>query len=261
MIRKREGFTLVELLVVVAIIIILAAILFPIFSKAREKAQQTRCINNLKQIGSAIEMYEDDYQGGILPVTIGADAVGAADKGSSWGTYWQDLVDPYLKQLKKGSSGGSTKGQGEVYTCPSAPTDSATGGSSWQMGKTYGYNPYLNKNISNVMVKFPAVTLRITEVGDYTLPNIHDPNIGNQDPGYKGGSWYAPIPNRSKPFAYNLQLQAPGWHNGYNDTLWFDGHVSSVPWERIMYTDNGNGQTTDINSWCRLEPKEGFTPE
>ncbi len=58
--KKRSGFTLIELLVVIAIIAILAAILFPVFSKAREKARQTQCMNNQRQIALAILMYAQE---------------------------------------------------------------------------------------------------------------------------------------------------------------------------------------------------------
>jgi prepilin-type N-terminal cleavage/methylation domain-containing protein/prepilin-type processing-associated H-X9-DG protein len=57
----RQGFTLIELLVVIAIIAIIAAILFPVFAQAREKARQTACLSNLKQIGTAFAMYVQDY--------------------------------------------------------------------------------------------------------------------------------------------------------------------------------------------------------
>lgn len=59
--QRRHGFTLIELLVVIAIIAILAAILFPVFAKAREKARQTQCINNHKQMATAIMMYSQEH--------------------------------------------------------------------------------------------------------------------------------------------------------------------------------------------------------
>ena len=58
---SSEGFTLIELLVVIGIIAILAALLFPVFARARETAQKTTCTSNLRQIGIAFGMYIQDW--------------------------------------------------------------------------------------------------------------------------------------------------------------------------------------------------------
>ena len=58
---RRRGFTLIELLVVIAIIAILAAILFPVFAQARDSARQSACLSNMKQLGTALMLYGQDY--------------------------------------------------------------------------------------------------------------------------------------------------------------------------------------------------------
>ena len=76
---NRKAFTLIELLVVIAIIAILAAILFPVFAQAREKARQTSCLSNMKQLFNALIMYRQDFDGSMPgPANSGA-CTGAAN--------------------------------------------------------------------------------------------------------------------------------------------------------------------------------------
>jgi prepilin-type N-terminal cleavage/methylation domain-containing protein/prepilin-type processing-associated H-X9-DG protein len=97
---NKRGFTLIELLVVIAIIAILAAILFPVFAKAREKARQSSCLSNVKQLGLAALQYAQDYDEILPRVNI---KVGDIYYG------WQSLIYPYVKNA-------------QVFICPSRPT-------------------------------------------------------------------------------------------------------------------------------------------
>jgi len=88
---RRSGFTLIELLVAIAIIAILAAILFPVFARAREKARQVTCASNLRQLAAAMLMYAQDYDE-RLPRYIGG---GEANRCQGW--YWFEVIEPYVK--------------------------------------------------------------------------------------------------------------------------------------------------------------------
>jgi prepilin-type N-terminal cleavage/methylation domain-containing protein/prepilin-type processing-associated H-X9-DG protein len=78
--RRSNGFTLIELLVVIAIIAILAAILFPVFAKAREKARQTACLSNQRQIATACLMYAQDNSEVLPPAATWQSAIGLSGK-------------------------------------------------------------------------------------------------------------------------------------------------------------------------------------
>ena len=115
--RIRQGFTLIEILVVVAIIAMLAAILFPVFSRARENARKTSCLSNLKQITTAWTMYAQDYDEKVCPsyyYTDGFDHEHAWDFDLIWGGY----VDGNPQSYTVGLLGPYTK-NGQINNCPS----------------------------------------------------------------------------------------------------------------------------------------------
>jgi len=89
---RRRAFTLIELLVVIAIIAILAAILFPVFAQARESARRTMCLSNTKQIGSAMQMYVQDYDE-TTPSVIHYS--GHNDDPDFW-----VIIQPYVKNVQ-----------------------------------------------------------------------------------------------------------------------------------------------------------------
>ncbi|MHB1457679.1 MAG: prepilin-type N-terminal cleavage/methylation domain-containing protein [Armatimonadota bacterium] len=131
--RRNKGFTLIELLVVIAIIAILAAILFPVFAKAREAARATSCLSNMKQLGTAFQMYMNESDQ-LLPIphyeaSIGKDWATEAYTGHGpaawWGGdvefvknhTWRAQLEPYVKS-------------GAIFRCPS------DAGSVWGTSKT-----------------------------------------------------------------------------------------------------------------------------
>jgi prepilin-type N-terminal cleavage/methylation domain-containing protein/prepilin-type processing-associated H-X9-DG protein len=100
---KRKGFTLIELLVVIAIIAILAAILFPVFAQAREKARQSTCLSNLKQLGLGTGMYTQDYDETYVCAELYANGTGALVRPPGgtkcWAGTWANLLYPYVKNV------------------------------------------------------------------------------------------------------------------------------------------------------------------
>ena len=159
----RRGFTLIELLVVIAIIAILAAILFPVFAQAREKARQTSCMSNLKQIGTAAYMYTSDYDESYphCDYTLPAGSPGPLNPTANTGFglrvnhyKWEAWVVPYIKNV-------------QVFFCPSRIRDEQ----AWQV----------NGEIKNGYALHLAVTGASN--GDINRPSFLGGNIaGLQTP-------------------------------------------------------------------------------
>lgn len=109
----HPGFTLVELLVVIAVIAVLAAMLMPVFAQARENSRKANCLSNLRQIGTALKLYATDYDGVNTRMNYA-------------GYHWMVAIQPYLRNY-------------HVLRCPTAP-DIRDGYSGLYLG--YGINCY-----------------------------------------------------------------------------------------------------------------------
>jgi len=227
--RRAQGFTLIELLVVIAIIAILAAILFPVFAQAREKARQTPCLSNQKQIGTALMMYAQDNDE-YLPVRYGA-----IDPVDGHQISWKDMLVPYIKNMG-------------VYKCPSNPTaqkmdfagaetaDKAIfpgGYSMWlpdawlsgQIGHGAGYPQAL------AGVEQPASSLIILETS-WRFPDT-GPYLGYSEPAPSNDPAITPGPS--------------SWNSGHSkkkgNIIYMDGHAK---YRGLKETFN---ETGGLNEW------------
>ncbi len=106
---RHKGFTLIELLVVIAIIAILAAILFPVFARARERARQTSCLSNMRQLTLAQVTYIQDYDEVLPMVMYLTDGLVQYPNNTTnaWGL-WPAIIYPYVMNI-------------DVFNCPSSP--------------------------------------------------------------------------------------------------------------------------------------------
>lgn len=205
----RRGFTLIELLVVIAIIAILAAILFPVFARAREKARQTSCLNNAKQMATAVQMYVQDYDETVIPYY--------QDGNPSGSRCWWQIMEPYVKNM-------------QVYLCPSsymiAPNWSAT--RAYGDFMDYGMNRRCSTRgtatptiVKLADVRYPAETFIIAE-GDCTRDR-------NDYSGSNAWDLMAVTSGR------NASSFIPQRHNGGANITFLDGHAK---WHTIQLDPN-----------------------
>jgi len=232
---RRTGFTLIELLVVIAIIAILAAILFPVFARAREKARQTSCISNLKQIDLGFLMYAQDYDEKLPAVRFNPDWPWTVwpDPGHpnyGWARVFTVAVMPYLKNT-------------QLLQCPSDNEDGRWGGSL--DGISYAYNEFMY-NYNNNYCKLatasdvPAGPTGLSIIIESWSGGIY--NDWSNDEGTNGDGM-----DRVRFGDYGPWKS----HHGGTNIAYLDGHVKFLPQNAIMHS--GNTQRPVVRPTC-VEP-------
>jgi prepilin-type processing-associated H-X9-DG protein/prepilin-type N-terminal cleavage/methylation domain-containing protein len=228
---QHKRFTLIELLVVIAIIAILAAILFPVFAQARESARKTQCLSNVRQIGTAYQMYLQDYDETFPPhVTERTAPSGTPDTAVARAPFsYRTKLSPY------------TKNDG-VFKCPSAPAWPAAAAGQW-FTTDYGNN----HNEANL----PTSTNRAWYQSNpdfgfnetTTLASISQPSrfilvgdAGRSDGTASRGGMYP------QPWAFDVTTQARflARHQGGGNIAYADGHAKWTKPEKTWtsFTDN-----------------------
>lgn len=145
--RPPFAFTLIELLVVIVIIAILAAILFPVFARARENARKTSCLSNLKQIGLGALQYAQDYDEKMVGTEQGDDTPQSPEY------FWGEMLAPYTKNT-------------QILNCPSesnrvqfgSPTPAFPNGISSEWSYNYAINDVRDGNNNRVGAAFSPLS-------------------------------------------------------------------------------------------------------
>jgi prepilin-type N-terminal cleavage/methylation domain-containing protein/prepilin-type processing-associated H-X9-DG protein len=201
MARRTNGFTLIELLVVIAIIAILAAILFPVFARAREKARQSSCQSNAKQITLGMLMYVQDYDESF-PISHKVD-------GDGLNRRWCEEISPYVKNT-------------QLFQCPS---DSGVP-ARWvnypapQLATSYMQNFQLS-GVALARVAAPASVVYLCEGG---MDGVVGP-ISSTSPVLQG-AWILDDPINGR---HDTNWAGPNIrHNGVANVAFVDGHVKSM---------------------------------
>jgi len=219
---KRRAFTLIELLVVIAIIAILAAILFPVFAKAREKARQSSCQSNLKQIGLALIQYSQDYDEQMTKAHYDGNPGGGTVPGSAG--KWMEVIAPYAKS-------------NQIFDCPSKSGTKFTpfGGTtyaSYAINSTYyaggdGLTSPAGELVSSSSVSRPSETVWAADgpgtAFEFTWLVGTEPN---------------PNMTTTPPTLGNIH----GRHMEKANTLFVDGHVKAMGLSQIS-ARNAAGRT------------------
>ena len=197
------GFTLIEVLVVIAIIGILAAILFPVFAQAREKARQTSCMSNMKQLGMGLAMYIDDYDERCFFFGHNSQlsrANSAIPLGATRENRWWNQIYPYTK-----TTAGLIVCPSDTGRLPHATEDGQAGRP--RVPRSYVANR-MAESLTLPAIDLPAEIVVITEKG----ARFDD-------------SWFEPPKNLYDKPGFGEPVLAMRRHNEGVNAAFFDGHA------------------------------------
>lgn len=234
--RRSVGFTLVELLTVIAIVAILAGLLLPALASVRKRAWQVSCTNNLKQIGIAFQMYVNDNNDYVVPLV-----------DDTFSVYWfgrrvapdepirrQDgFLYPYLRNA------------GRIEICPSFTGYLPLGS---EPGTSYGYNYYFLSPFSGPPTWAP-VPVKFTQI-EAPARTIAFADSARDYNGVLEENWYLDPPQWfgvDNPF-YFVHFR----HNGFANVLFADGHVRPMQ-PGIGPNANKLGHIGTDNYWYNLK--------
>ena len=228
--NMKKRFTLIELLVVIAIIAILAAILLPALQSARAKGQSASCMSNLKQLGSAIEMYTSQFDGcGIPQNTNKPDNSGA----SGWYTY-----DNWLQKNAAPGVNAAAWKTTNIVSCPSTPPNQ-------YRYPSYAHNTDLMGNIAGgakirklSLLKFPSRYVAFLDSERWNVSNAT--YYWTRDNGHA---------SNGTDFRHNNKRSFNAVH--------IDGHVESFSDKTNWHSQSTSGDASTKYSFGKIHPWYG----